>query len=382
MTPDKLNSSTKICPTCGTRVSEKAAKCVVCGTDLGGISSKITSKPVQGSRMPELTLSLPLALGLLALFVTIGAAAVYFTLSSSGRVVEPTPIPSPTTTATLTLTPTSTETPTPQPTYTPIPPIEYTIASNDSCLSIALAFDVSFQSIILLNNLPAACNNLVIGQKILVPRPTPTPTAAPSATLSAGDATEAACEKYVYTVLATDTLFGISLNFNVPMDAIKEYNGLAGDYVYEGQILNIPTCKRNPTPGPSPTATTPPPYQPPNLLLPPDGASFTLANDSFTLQWAAVGELRGNEFYGVTVVDLTDPNQRRLTDYVTDTKFIVPPTFRPNDNIPHVMKWWVVVVRQTTTDAEGKPVYESAGLPSEQRAFSWIGSAISTTPQP
>jgi LysM repeat protein len=382
MTPDKINNLTKICPTCGTRVSEKAAKCVVCGTSLGESSSKVAPKPVQGSRMPELTLSLPLALGLLALFVTIGAAAVYFTLSSSGRVIEPTPIPSATTTATLTLTPTSTETPTPQPTYTPIPPIEYTIASNDSCLSIALAFDVSFQSIILLNNLPASCNNLVIGQKILVPRPTPTPTSAPSATLSAGDATEAACEKYVYTVKATDTLFGISLNFNVPMDAIKEYNGLPGDYVYEGQILNIPTCKRNPTPGPSPTATTPPPYQPPNLLLPPDGASFTLANDSFTLQWAAVGELRGNEFYGVTVVDLTDPNQRRLTDYVTDTKFIVPPTFRPNDTIPHVMKWWVVVVRQTTTDAEGKAVYESAGLPSEQRAFSWIGSAISTTPQP
>jgi LysM repeat protein len=249
-------------------------------------------------------------------------------------------------------------------------------------LSIALTFNVSFQSIILLNNLPAACNTLVVGQKLLVPQPTPTPTTAPSVTLSVGDATEAACEKYVYTVTATDTLFGISLNFNVPMEAIKEYNGLAGDFVYEGQILNIPTCKRNPTPGPSPTPTTPPPYPAPNLLLPPDGASFTLANDTFTLQWAAVGELRPNEFYGVSVVDLTDPGQRRLTDYVTDTKFIVPASFRPNDALPHVMKWWVVVVRQVATDTEGKPVYESAGLPSDQRAFSWVGAAISTTPQP
>jgi LysM repeat protein len=273
-------------------------------------------------------------------------------------------------------------TPTLQPTYTPIPPIEYTIASLDTCSSIALTFEVSVQSIILLNNLPASCNNLVVGQKILVPQPTPTPTAAPSSTLSVGDATEAACEKYVYTVLATDTLFGISLNFNVPMEAIKEYNGLPGDYVYEGQILKIPTCKRNPTPGPSPTPTTPPPYPPANLLLPPDGASFTLANDSFTLQWAAVAELRPNEFYGVTVVDLTDPNQRRLTDYVRDTKFIVPSTFRPNDSLPHVMKWWIVVVRQISTDAEGKPIYEAAGTPSEQRAFSWIGAAINATPRP
>lgn len=381
MTPEKQTSSTKICPTCGTRVSEKATKCVVCGADLG--TSVSASKPkVQGSKMPELTLSLPLALGLLALFVGIGAAAVFFTLRTTGRVVEPTAVPTPTTTPTLTLTPTATATSTPVPTFTPIPPVEYTVASGDSCLSIAIAFDVSFQSIILLNNLPAACNTLVIGQKILVPRPTPTASPAPSSTLSMGDATDAACEKYVYTVTATDTLFGISLNFNVPMDAIKEYNGLAGDYVYEGQILNIPTCKRNPTPGPSPTPTTPPPYPAPNLLLPPDGASFTLANDTFTLQWAAVGELRPNEFYGVSVVDLTDPNQRRLTDYVTDTKFIVPTSFRPVDALPHVMKWWVLVIRQVGTDAEGKPIYEAAGAPSDQRAFSWVGASISTTPKP
>ena len=69
---------------------------------------------------------------------------------------------------------------------------------------------------------------MIGGKNIFVPQPTPTPTAAPSSTLSVGDATEAACEKYVYTVLATDTLFGISLNFNVPMEAIKEYNGLPG----------------------------------------------------------------------------------------------------------------------------------------------------------
>jgi len=382
MTPDKQTTSSKICPTCGTRVSEKAAKCVVCGTQLSNSSASTAPKPVQGSKMPELTLSLPLALGLLALFVTVGAAAVFFTLRSTGRVLEPTPVPSATTTPTLTLTPTSTLTPTPEPTFTPIPPIEYTVASGDSCLSIALAFDVSFQSIILLNNLPASCNNLVVGQKLLVPRPTPTPTAAPSATLSVGDATEAACPKDFYTVKNTDTLSTIALNYNVPMAEIKEYNGLPNDIVFEGQQLTIPLCKRNPTPGPSPTPTTPPPYPAPNLLLPPDGASFTLANDSFTLQWAGIGELRPNEFYGITVVDLTDPGQRRLTDYVSDTKFIVPATFRPNDALPHVMKWWVVVVRQVSTDLEGKPVYESAGAPSEQRAFSWVGVAISTTPQP
>jgi hypothetical protein len=71
-----------------------------------------------------------------------------------------------------------------------------------------------------------------------------------------------------------------------------------------------------------------------------------------------------------------------LVDYVTDTKYIVPTSFRPNDNLPHVMKWWVTVVRQSGNDSAGKPIYESAGDVSEQRAFSWIGAAVATTPTP
>ena len=330
--------------------------------------------------MPELTLSLPLALGLLTVFVAVGAAAVFFTLRTTGRVVEPTPVPSPTLTPTMTQTPTSTPSPSPQPTFTPLPPIEYTVKDNDLCSSIAYTFNVSVQSIILLNNLPATCI-LNVGDRLLIPQPTPTASPSPTSTQSDIQATDDACPIYKHTVSATDTLFGISLNYDVPMEAIREYNGMSGEYVYEGQIIDIPTCRRNPTPGPSPTPTTPPPYPAPNLLLPPEGQSFTIENDSFSLQWASVGELRPNEFYGVTVVDFTDPNQRRLTDYVTETKFIVPSSFRPTDSLPHVMKWWVVVVRQVSTDAEGKPVYESAGIPSEQRAFAWVGAAVST-PQP
>ena len=86
--------------------------------------------------------------------------------------------------------------------------------------------------------------------------------------------------------------------------------------------------------------------------------------------------------YQITIVDLTDPSQRRLTDYATDTKYTVPTTFRPNDNLPHVMKWWITVVRQNGNDSAGKPIYDSAGALSEQRAFSWIGAAVQSTPAP
>ena len=331
--------------------------------------------------MPELTLTLPAALGLLAIFVAIGAGAVYFALQSAGKVVEPTPVPSATSTVTVTSTPTLTLTPTLEPTLTPIPPIEYTIQEGDTCLGIAATFNVSVNSIILLNSLSTQCI-MVPGNKIMVPMPTPTASPMPTGTPSGIDATEAACPKDIYTVLGTDTLSTVSLNYDVPMADIKEANGMANDIVWEGQKLVIPLCKRNPTAGPTPTATIPPPYPAPNLLLPADGASFTLSNDSFTLQWASVGTLRGNELYQITIVDLTDPSQRRLTDYATDTKYNVPSTFRPNDNMPHVMKWWITVVRQSGNDSAGKPVYDSAGAVSEQRAFSWIGAAVESTPVP
>ncbi len=52
--------------------------------------------------MPEVTLSLPVALGLLAVFIIIGALALFFTLKATDRMVSPTTIPSPTDTATVT----------------------------------------------------------------------------------------------------------------------------------------------------------------------------------------------------------------------------------------------------------------------------------------
>ncbi len=242
MSPDPANM--KICPTCGTRVSEKATKCPVCANELSPAIRSSTNSPIRGSRMPELTLTLPAALGLLAVFVAIGAGAVYLVLSQTGVIQEPTPMPSETPTMTVTFTPTMTLTPTPQPTLTPIPPIEYTIAEGDTCLGIAAAFDVSVNSIILLNNLSTQCI-MVPGNKILVPMPTPTASPEPTGTPSGADATEAACPKDIYTVKGTDTLSTVSLNYDIPIDAIKEANNMANDIVWEGMKLIVPLCTRS-----------------------------------------------------------------------------------------------------------------------------------------
>jgi len=116
------------------------------------------------------------------------------------------------------------------------------------------------------------------------------------------------------------------------------------------------------------------------LLLPPDGAAFTLANDVVTLQWASVGTLREGEAYQVTVEDVTAGQGRRIVDFVTDTKYIVPTTFRPSDNVAHIFRWWVVPVRQAGTDEQGKPIWVNAGAASDKRVFSWAGIAVQGTP--
>ncbi len=380
MSPD--SKPTKLCPTCGTRLSDNASRCPVCGTTINTPETAKKAKPIQGTRMPEITLSLPVALGILALVLIIGAVFVYIGLNSTGSIAKATGTPTPSQTPTITLTPTASLTPTLAPTWTPLPPIEYTISSGDSCISIALAFNISVASIVLENSLPASCSPLTIGNKLRIPQPTRTATAAPTNTLSAVESTDAACQKLDYTVQANDTLSGISNNYNVSQTAIKEYNGLVSDVVREGQVIKIPLCMRAPTAGPSPTPTTPPPYAGPNLLSPADGSVFTITNDVVTLQWASVGALRPNEAYQITVEDTTDGTGRKLVDYVVDTTYNVPSSFRPASDQPHALRWWVIVVRATGTDASSNPIWDFAGSASKQLVFIWWGAVPAATPQP
>jgi len=386
MLQEPTSQKTKVCPTCGTRLSENATRCLVCGTELTAkaeTKSKRADTAVQASRMPEVTLSLPAALGALVIILLIGAAGVYFSLQAGigGQLQDPTAEVTPTETATIT--PTGTEAPTATliPTETPLPPLDYTVRDGDTCGIIASTFGVSVQSIIVLNQLSSQCF-VSVGQVLKVPYPTPTPAPPPTAIPNEATQTAQACEKQPYTVQANDTLSSIAANYNVPQDAIKFYNGLASDNVFLGTTIIIPLCERFATPGPTPTATLPPPYPAPNLLLPADGAAFTLANDVVTLQWASIGTLPENERYQVTIVDVTSGQGLRLTEYMTDTKFIVPTTFRPNDNLAHVIRWWVTTVRQNGVDDQGQPVYESAGAMSEERVFSWVGVAVQGSPGP
>ena len=380
MSPE--TTPTKLCPTCGTRLADNATRCVVCGTEFSATpkAKAKTEKTVRGARMPEVTLSLPIALGLLAILLVVGALALFFTLKGIGKLPDSTPVPSATETVTLTSTPTETLIPTETPTLTPEPPIDYVVKSGDSCISIASLYGSSVPAIVSYNSLNSNCTNLQVGQTIKVPRPTPTPPPAATSTLEPAAATRAACQTASYTVQANDTLSTIAHSYGVSMQSIKDWNGLSTDNVFTDTQLIIPLCMRAATPGPSPTPTTPPPYPAPNLLLPANGVTFTLAADTVTLQWASVGALRDNERYQVTIEDLTGETGRKLTQYVTDTKFIVPVTFRPLDNSSHILRWWVVAVRQTSTDDQGNAIWSTAGAASEMRVFGWSGVGPAATP--
>jgi len=379
MSPEKNTSPTKLCPVCGTRLSESATRCLVCGTKLEHNKTPKNSSEVRAKRLPEITLSLPAALVLLALFLTLGAVLIFFVINSNGSVesaVITTETSTPTASPTITITPTITHTPTQAPTWTPLPPIDYIVRPGDSCAGIAAVFNVSVQSIILENNLPANCE-LFEDQELLIPQPTPTASPQPTATLSDAEKTEVACETLNYTVQANDTLSSIANNYNVTMATIREYNGLPSDTVFEGQNLVIPLCLRRPTAGPTPTPTQLPPYPAPNLLLPSDGAVFTSATDTITLQWAAVGQLEPNESYAVTITDLTSEDKWSVTEYVKDTAFIVPASFVPTDAKPHIFRWSVYIARQIGGDEENGEVWEIAGNRSEARVFAWVGAVSS-----
>jgi LysM repeat protein len=385
MTSEKPRSTpTKVCPSCGTRVSERSPRCLVCGYQFNASEKKpLVSTPLVGrGSSSELRLSIPVALGLLAVFLLVGAGLTYVALAQTGAMVAGEAVVSPSVSPTATLSPTPetpTVTPTPQPTLTPL---SYTVQLNDTCGGIAFAFDIQPQDIILENALNASCS-LSVNQILRIPQPTFTPTPAASPTLSELDATIAACPTQEHVVQEGETMSLIAVTFGVPMEAILEWNGLTSDVAQLGQHLTIPLCERTFVAGATVTPTIAPAYPAAELLLPADGAPFDSVSDTVTLQWSSVGALRGNEYYQVTVIDVTGGQNLRIIDEVKDTSFVVPTSFRPTDGRPHIFKWSVITVAQIGVDVEGLPVYITGGPASAERSFSWNGSGVpAATPSP
>ena len=381
---EKISRGSQNCPVCGTRISENATRCLVCGTALDAAATPKKETPIDSKRIPEVKMSLAALIGLGFLILALIGVVAFLVINQerAGTVAAPaTEEPTQTATPTMTLSPTNTPTRQPEPTWTPLPPLDYIVKANETCSDIAAQFRVSVQSIILANNLSTDCM-LSEGRTLKVPQPTLTPSPVPTATPESIEVIADTCTNTVSIVVSSsDTLQGIALNYNVSMKDIQDFNQLTGTTIRQGQTLVIPLCDRLPTPGPTLTPTPLPPYPAPNLLLPRSGSAFSATDESVTLQWAAVAALQSNEVYRIKVQDLTSVEEKIVVAYVTDTKYILPATFRPIDGNPHIIQWSVTVARQINQD-NNNPIYEEAGMTSAFRVFSWVGTGVQPTTAP
>ena len=352
-------------------------RCLVCGTQFEETTSKkAQKKAVQGSRMPTVTLSLPLAFVLFVFLVVIGGTIVY--LGVQEDVIEPDP-PTPVPTATMTVTPSATPTATlipptntPQPTPTPQ---TYVVQSGDYCSDIAYLFGIDIRSLILANPVLTTDCFLSEGQELIIPYPTPTATPLASATPSNIEATRSACETVKYVIESGDSWDLIALYRNIPVDVLMEWNGRTNAaQIYEGETIEIPLCKVVIVNGSTVTPSPAPPYPAPSLLKPEDGSGFTSADEIVTLQWASVGTLRNNEFYQVTIIDISTSDEVKYVTEVKDNSLIVPDELRPSDNSPHIFRWYVITVARVGVDEQGEPIFSPGGAVSETWAFTWEGS--------
>ena len=371
----------RICPSCGTRIADSAARCAVCGMVFETGTGRAPKIP---SRISGTSASLNLPVGVVVagpvLSILFGALLVVF-LVRSGRFpgTASTPVAVPLITPTITLTSLPTDTPTLTSTPTPLPPIVVTVQANDTCYGIAARNGITDINLITNQNGKSVdCNNLQPGQTVYIPQPTPTPPPASTATAGSFNLTATACSFDSYKVVEGDSLATIAANYNVSIDSIRKWNSqysFANDVVYVGMTLRIPLCERLPTAGPTPTPTTPPPYPAPNLLSPRDGTIFGSTDQEIALQWAAVATLRDNEEYQVTIQDISTGSGDKILNYAKDTRFIVPVSLRPTDGTTRIYRWSVSVVRISGTTDAGNPIYIPAGAMSETRVFAWGGSA-------
>lgn len=372
-------STTKLpglCPVCGSHILNPDAKrCPVCGSEIEGkLKTKKTTRetPLRGSRMPEVSLNIPIMIILILILMAIGGVATYFVLDFGGRVAEPTA----TITVTVTVTPSITPTPLPptatlppQPTLTPV---SHVVAEDESCGYLAAVYGVSVRSIIQENSLDANCS-LVVGNTVRVPQPTPTNTPVASPTPNATQLAISNCQSESIEVEEEQTLEQIAAEYNVPADTIRYWNGLSSEAIFTGQSLVIPLCSVsmelvNPAPTLIPT------YIAPKLLLPGEGASFTLENNEVVLQWSSVSAMKENQYFQVTLLNSSDPQAEPSYFYVKDTKFIVPESFRPSGNTPMIFRWTIQPVEKTGETEDGEGIYIPVGAVSLTRVFSWSGS--------
>ena len=105
----------------------------------------------------------------------------------------------------------------------------YTVRAGDTLYSIAQRFGLTVDELRRLNNLTS--NNLSIGQVLII---------------SQGDIEEPPTSTNTYTVQSGDTLYKIARQFNTTVGDLISLNNLSSTTLSVGQVLRIPTNEQEP----------------------------------------------------------------------------------------------------------------------------------------
>lgn len=334
-------------------------------------------------------ISLPIA-DLILVAVILAVAYLWWTRTPadteavSGATPPPavaTPTPAVALTSTATASPVATQTATQTPTVTPTPtPVLYTVVRGDTVESIAAAYSVSVQDLMLANGLES--DLIRVDQKLIIPagplprgpdgRPLPTDTPTPVSAI------------YKVQVRSGDTLESIAQQLKTTVDAIIAANDWIenadtiirpGDEVIVpvGAALPTPTLapdlRPTDTPVPTPTPTPGTRWPAPQLLSPANGAHF--GGGSVLLQWLSVGLLAPNEVYVVRVMPEGQARDE-LTSVTIGTSFRVPQDWlQQQQRRSQRFLWSVQVARDIRAIASQASGLRATSPASSPRAFFW-----------
>jgi hypothetical protein len=113
----------------------------------------------------------------------------------------------------------------------------------------------------------------------------------------------------------------------------------------------------------------------PTLLGPPDGQEFAPA-DEILLEWQPVGQLPSDGYYEVvlTFTPASDPSQTWTdeTPWVKEARWSLNEhDYLPGLSADEQFRWSVRVMRQTGTNAQGRPTGTALSPASETRTLIW-----------
>ena len=223
--------------------------------------------------------------------------------------------------------------------------VTHVVQPGDSLYSIANLYGTTVETLMMINGIKDPML-IHVGQELLISPPTPTPTATSTPT-----PTQTPTPTPTPTLTPTPT--------PEPTETPTP--------------TATPTFTPSPTPRPTPTPTPAAyPYSAPVLLTPADGQVFRGTSEVIVLSWASVGILAEDEWYVVRLRYEADEIDQPADVWTKATSWRVPADLYPSSEVKsHLLRWNVVVVRQTHLGPDGTPEGVEISPESAPRSFYW-----------